>query len=105
MSENTPQSLDEYNHRYSQNFRVTGFGLDVTNHFPCPFCAAPDWYVVRLLDFGRDSPNLTCRHCGRSGQLQYAELVGGGSHMRFVQTGGDDAPEWLTPAPQREAPR
>lgn len=74
MSENTPQSLDEYNHRYSQNFRVTGFGLDVTNHFPCPFCAAPDWYVVKLLDFGPppepgryvgDGPAATTRRSGR----------------------------------------
>jgi hypothetical protein len=88
-----PESFEEYNALYLKNTEITGFGFDVTQHFPCPCCAAPDWLVVRLLDFQQDHI-ATCRVCKRTVQLQY-DSTPGGSEMRAIQTGGDDLPGWF----------
>jgi hypothetical protein len=94
MAWHEPRNLDEYNRRYHGAFHVEGYGLEVTNHFPCPFCASPEWYVVRLMEFDRDSPVIPCERCGRSAQLQY-DSDGQTSMMRVVQIDGPDLPEWL----------
>lgn len=97
----TPANMNEYNERFLTNMQVTGYGITgTTQHMPCPFCAAPDWYVVKLMDFGHTSDPLTCGECGRTAQLLYAK-IDGGSTMELVQTDGPDAPEWLQPPPRR----
>lgn len=109
MSE--PQSFGEYLARFQANTVIDGFGMDVAQHVPCPWCAAADFQVlmpaagILALD---DRPNIdaqmamdtTCRECGRSGKSLISR--GAGSvEFEFVQTDGPDAPEWLTPAPRR----
>lgn len=96
-----PTTREEYEARFFRHAGTEGFGVEgVTQHFPCPFCAAADWYVVKLLEFGQDSPELTCEECGRSGRLLFVRDATGAS-MEMVQTGGDDPPEWLDPPPRR----
>jgi hypothetical protein len=100
-----PTNMQEFEALYLTNHQITGYGLDgVTQHFPCPFCAAPEWYVVPLSDFNQDSPNLKCDDCGRSAQYQFARADGGAA-MEIVQTGGDDPPDFLKPWPRRVKPR
>jgi hypothetical protein len=55
-----------------------------------------------------DGPNIdeqlesehTCSECGRSGR-SLVQRDASGVRFEFVQTGGDDPPEWLRPAPRR----
>lgn len=105
-----PVSMDAYVERFMANQRASGFGFDVTQHFPCPFCAAADWFVVKIADFAPPqepgtyrSPETTCGECGRSGQFVSTRDSNGGVTAEMVQTGGDDPPDWLQPAPRREA--
>jgi hypothetical protein len=95
--------MEEYSAKVMANMAVTGWGIGVTNHTPCPFCAEPDWLVFRVIDteeaIKRDT---TCQHCGRSAKALVQRDAGGVS-FEFVQTGGADPPPWLTPAPRRVA--
>lgn len=96
-----PNTVEEYNHRYHENFRIEGYGIEgVTNHFPCPFCAAADWYICRIIDFSQTSPKLTCSECGRTAQLLYKKDWQSSS-IECVQTAGDDQPSWLNPQMRR----
>lgn len=96
-----PENFETYNALMCQRATVSGFGIDgVTQHFPCPFCAAEDWLVVKLIDFAQDHEE-TCSACGRSARLVYSKTPDSSS-MQVVQTGGDDPPEWLVPAPPRQ---
>lgn len=104
-----PTTSEEYTARFSLNMRTSGCGVrGVTQHFPCPFCAAPDWYVVKIIDFG-PPPNVygateagpfTCAECGRSGKFIHNRQPGSVT-SEFVQTGGDDPPPFMTPPPRR----
>lgn len=102
-----PSSLDEYNRRFAANAKVSGYGMDVAQHFPCPFCAAPEWLVIKIMDLAMDSSAMssarTCKECGRSGRMLLNPTAGGGSSMELVQTGGDDPPPWM-PAIRRVTP-
>ena len=95
-----PSTMAEFERRYLENYEVTDYGIDAANHFPCPFCAAKDWYVVRIVDFAQTSPSMTCAECGRSGQLLYSEQ-NGETRMEIVQTGGEDPPDWCYPPIRR----
>jgi hypothetical protein len=91
-----PTSMAEYNGRFMANTEVTGHGIEgVTQHMPCPFCAAKDWLVVRILDFNQDH-EATCGECGRTAKITFTES-GGSKIMRVAQTGGPDQPDWLQP--------
>ena len=98
MSE--PASRDEYLDRLKANAVITGFGLDTTMHMPCPFCAAPDFLVYGI--FAAESAlakGAACGECGRSAKAIFLQEGPG----EVVQTGGPDAPEWLTPKMRRVA--
>lgn len=104
-----PVSRQEYELRYMDNYKITGFGLDgTTNHFPCPFCAHPEWKVVRVIDFGvPEKPGVyhsdpyECECCGRAARYVTTREAGGALTTRVEQTAGPDAPEWV-PIPRAE---
>lgn len=99
-----PASFQEYLARFHANTQASGFGLDTTSHIPCPFCAAADFLVARLLDFeDAMKRETTCRECGRSGKNLFTYTATAKS-FEFVQTSGDDPPSWMTPAPRRVDP-
>jgi hypothetical protein len=63
-----PQSMDEYTKRFYENQKIDGFGIYGTGmRVPCPFCAAPDFIVHKILEtedaYGKGG---TCKQCGRS---------------------------------------
>lgn len=102
-----PATLDEYVARFHANTKVHGYGLDLTNEVPCPFCGAPNfaaWQVVAGILPGDERPNLdaqmgeetTCSECGRSGRHIVVRDPSGVS-ATFVQTGGPDPPAYLPP--------
>lgn len=96
-----PTSMEEYTRRFSVNAEVTGFGADVTQHFPCPFCAAPGFMQIKPMELAmKDEATFeaTCKHCGRSGRMPF-KRGSLGSSMQFEQTGGPDPPPWLQPPP------
>jgi len=98
-----PTNMDEYNQRFKDNMKIEGFGLDVTQVFPCPFCAAPDWMTTKIIEVEQEmQKEHTCSECGRSAK---SIVVRDDSGIRFniVQTGGDDQPDWFEPKMQRIA--
>lgn len=98
-----PTTVDEYFERFHANQRITGSGMDgVTMHLPCAWCAAPDFCVWLVMDSEQAmQQETTCSECGRSGRTIFHVNEPGRQEFEFVQTGGPDAPEWLTPAPRR----
>jgi hypothetical protein len=98
MEVKPPTSIDEYNKRFMANMEVSGQGIEgVTQHMPCPFCAAKDWLVVRVIDFGAEHEE-TCDECGRTAKITFTD-DGRSRTMSTVQTGGPDQPEWLPAMP------
>lgn len=97
-----PQTKADYERAYMANYEVTGYGPEVTNHFPCPVCAKPDWYVVKLVDFGLPleargqykGEDLPCDCCGRVFRFIMSRDDNSTSmHMEMVS--GDPVPEYL----------
>ena len=99
-----PQNRDEYLKRFMENQRLTGFGAGVKTHFPCPFCAAPEWLVMPVTDGLNDYPIMgagaACKECGRSAKFIINRTPSSVS-AECVQTGGDDPPAWLEPKIRR----
>lgn len=104
-----PTTSEEYLARFHENHRVDGYGVDVHQVIPCPWCAAPDFqtlYPAGGIITG-DRPDIdtqmetvcTCAECGRSGRALVSRDPGGVS-FEYVQTGGDSAPEFLVPPPR-----
>lgn len=102
MSHTAPTNMDDYNKMFMENSQVTGYGIDaVTQHIPCPFCTAPDFFVILVVNAHAGlAEERTCSECGRSGKNIITRSANG-TAFEFVQTGGDDAPEWLEPGPPR----
>ncbi len=106
-----PRDAAEYQARFHANSQVGGYGLEVHQHMPCPFCAAPGWATWYIAGELAGKPSLddqmraesTCSECGRSGKAIVIRDAHGVS-AEFVQTGGDDPPTWLTPPPRRVTP-
>jgi hypothetical protein len=85
---------DEFNAKAMANSTVSGFGLEVAQHFPCPGCAEADWKVCKIVDIDADmAADSRCAHCGRSFKV-IIERDRSGVRFEFVQTGGDDPPAW-----------
>jgi hypothetical protein len=87
---------DEYEKRYSESYRVEGFGIDgMTVHSPCPFCAAPDFHVYTLLEMQAvTSKETICKECGRGFCMTYTQ-DGDTTTARLLQTCGDDPPPYI----------
>jgi hypothetical protein len=97
-----PISAAEYNERFQANVRVEGFGLEVTMHMPCPFCAAPDFMVYKVLSTEEAMKSGgSCKQCGRSAAALFDRTP---DRIRFsiVQTGGPDQPAWMEPKMPRK---
>lgn len=100
-----PANRAEYEKRFAQNQKITGYFADTTMHVPCPFCAAPgftDWNIYEMATTS-DQPmkdEKTCKECGRSGKTLIARGLDG-VRAEFVQTGGPEPADWLTPKPRR----
>lgn len=99
-----PKDFAEYQKLVWANQKITGFGADVKTHFPCPFCAAPEWLVQPITDGIDDYPIMkagaTCQNCGRSAKFIFKR--GHGSlEFELVQSGGPAAPDWLEPKIRR----
>lgn len=109
MSE--PENFDEYTALFYANTVIDGYGIDVTNHLPCPWCAHPDFMLLMPaagIVPNDKRPNLdrvmstehTCSNCGRSGKNLISRGPNGVNY-EFVQTGGAPPPDWLVPQPRR----
>ncbi len=95
-------ALAEFNRRFWDNHRIEGYGLDVETHIPCPFCAAPDFVIIPLLETEEAMQGeQTCAECGRSGRHLFDRSQEGVLKFEFVQTAGDDPPSWLLSKPRR----
>lgn len=96
-----PQSKREYEERFAQNMSMSGYGLDVTQHMPCPFCAAPDFMTYRVADMQAvTTKGAECKECGR-GMKTVFERNGQLTTMRMIQTKGAPPPPWV-PEMERE---
>jgi hypothetical protein len=96
-----PQSMDELNAAAAAGMRIEGYGLEVAQIMPCPFCAAPDClklipYEMAKLGDADYAVTGTCKRCERTVEVR-VEHVPGGTQGGFVQVGGDPQPEWLSP--------
>lgn len=101
LPDQRPTSAAEYLARTHANSKIAGLGLATTMHVPCPFCAAPDFFVCFVVSMEKHTEQgATCKECGRGCRAIYTR--GPGSvQFEFVQTGGDDPPDWLTPKMRR----
>jgi hypothetical protein len=97
-----PRNKDEYLHRFTLNQKMSGFGIkEAAAHAPCPFCAAPDFMVFKIINTENSmEKGGTCSECGRSAKA-ILQRTPAGIAFEIVQTGGDDPPEWLTPKMRR----
>lgn len=97
-----PTSVEEYRRRFYKNYKIEGYGIgSVHCHYPCPFCAAPEFMVAEILETDKAlERGGTCSECGRSARAIMSRTQGSVS-FEMVQTGGDDPPDWLTPKMRR----
>lgn len=97
-----PQNAAEYLERFHANQRLSGFGFDTTQHMPCPFCAAPDFLVFKILEVEYAlSCGARCGECDRSMKAVFKKISGSVS-FEVVQTSGSDPPEWVQPRMRRD---
>lgn len=92
----TPTTHEEYLARTHANTKITGYGMEVRSHYPCPFCAAPNWAEHLLMEMKEvmSKPHI-CSECGRSAKLIFTEAPGSTS-FEMVQTGGPPPPAYFT---------
>lgn len=106
-----PRNMAEYTDAFTKATEITGFGLDVCSHMPCPWCAFKNFMLLfpaAGIESGDDRPTLhetmgtahRCVRCGRSGKY-LIERDGSGVMAEFVQVAGPKSPSWLVPAPRR----
>lgn len=97
-----PNSVSEYNRRFALNHKIDGFGLiGVEQHYPCPFCAAPDFIVSKILETEiKLAEGATCRECKRGAKALFDRSLGG-VRFEIVQTEGPEQPAWLEPKMRR----
>lgn len=92
----TPTSMGEFNERVHRNYAITGYGIDgVTNHFPCPFCGAAEWLVIKLIDYGLEDHEATCEECERTARIVTTRP--GDIRQEFLFVSGPEQPDWLEP--------
>lgn len=89
-------TLDEYNKRFVESQKITGRGLDVTMHLPCPFCACPDFMVYKILEMEQVCKNeAICVECGRGAKMLFTYSGGHAIGLEVVQTRGEEQPDFL----------
>lgn len=100
MSE--PTTAEEYRIRFDGNAWLEDYGLESAVHLPCPFCAAADFVVYKLLEAEMITRlEHVCRECSRGVRLLLRPIRGPGGAVgvsyEFVQTCGEDPPPWAPP--------
>jgi len=100
-----PSDLDAYNEKWKANYKLTGFGIDgMRYHYPCPFCAEPDYLTCGLVDMPeRMREETVCEKCGRGSKMIDVDTperrIFGyrmfGIHVKLVRTQGDWTPSYL----------
>jgi predicted RNA-binding Zn-ribbon protein involved in translation (DUF1610 family) len=89
---------EEFERKYKANHLITGYESDVKVHAPCPFCAAPEFLVWRVLECREVlAAGGVCPECGRGCKAIFRDTFGGGVEMEFVQTSGEPSPDYLPP--------
>lgn len=102
MAQPEPTNIIEYNTRFLENQKISGFGPNVTIHMPCPFCTASDWLVYRILETRSAMENgAICRTCGRGARALFTSPAAGVTKFEMVQFHGPDQPAWLEPRMRR----
>lgn len=87
----------EYEAKFAANQKITGYGVDVAMHMPCPACAEPDFVVYKILEIEEImSKERVCTHCGVGMRAIFSHDNGGVS-FEIVQTQGPDLPDYLPP--------
>lgn len=95
-----PKTKAEFESLYHSNARVSGYGALVTQHLPCPFCAAPDWLDVPIAKLALEGSQKvfgtprTCVECKRTAKVLVAETASMTS-MRLLLIEGDEPAEYL----------
>jgi len=98
-----PTSQQEYEQTFNANQRLSGSGLDTTVHLPCPFCAAPDFMIYKIIEADTAmADGATCVQCSRSAALELSVNTPSNKQFEIVQTGGPDQPSWLQPQMRRK---
>jgi|SRR5688572_5266892 len=93
-----PKSREEYERRFNRHQRLEGFGTETTLHMPCPFCAAPDFIVARVVDVQAAlAKGAVCQECGRGMRLEYTYHQPQVLSFEAIQTCGSDAPSYAPP--------
>jgi transcription elongation factor Elf1 len=91
-----PKSRDEFQRRFRSNSFLDDTGFSVTQHFPCPACAAADWLVTRLVDLDQFvGQEFVCHECGRGFAFHSPSSGVTSSSYEVVQTCGEDLPPWI----------
>jgi hypothetical protein len=98
-----PKSREEWEKRFHENQKISGFGMATTMHMPCPFCAAPDFAVYRIIDT-EDAlvDGAVCKECTRGAAIVFSVNTPSDKQFEMVQTEGPDQPDWLVPAMRRK---
>jgi hypothetical protein len=90
-----PTSKEDYEARFHENQKMTGRFFETTMHMPCPFCAAPEFMVYKILEVTEIiAQEHICSECRRGCRAIITRETGGIS-FEFVQTQGDPPPEWV----------
>jgi len=94
-----PEPVDpvEYLALYNANVRFFGLGYMTSMSVPCPFCAAPDFMIYKVLEVQKKmEEGATCGCCRRSARAVFSDTPTG-KRFEIFQTAGPAAPEWLQP--------
>lgn len=97
-----PTSMQEYTERFHANQNVSGFGIETTMHMPCPFCAAPEFMVYRIIDSeAAMQEGAVCSSCKRGAAIEFSVNTESMKQFEVVQTSGAAQPSWLQPQMRR----
>ena len=89
-----PATKEDFESLYHSNTSVSGYGVDITQHLPCPFCAAKGWATWRLaLPVSKVwAEPKKCDACGRTSKLAVTETAFSTSMQLILVDGPDPAP-------------
>ena len=86
-----PKTKEDYDKKYHDNMKITGFGLETGMELPCPFCAAPGFMTYKILHVEEEmKKEHICQACNRGVAAIFTHFNGGKS-FEFVQTCGADS--------------
>lgn len=96
--QDAPKSKEDFEARFERTFQVKGYGISgMRTHHPCPFCAAPDFFIVGVLDMTDVMrAGSRCRECKRGARAAFEPIDGGdGTRVMLLQTTGPDPDPWI----------